>query len=97
MVGSLVEFLIYIAIIGVILWAIVTYIPMPPPFKAVIIVVGAIIALLLLLKAVGSADLLSRHAPCSTVESFSLPENYCHGQPTAAASKRPEPAWTGAA
>jgi hypothetical protein len=83
MVGSLLEFLIYIAIIGVILWAIVTYVPMPQPFKAVIIVIGAIIALLLLLKAVQGSGLLSRHVPCSTIESISLPEYHCHGQSTA--------------
>jgi hypothetical protein len=37
---TLLSLLLTIAIFGFILWLIVTYIPMPPPFKQIIIVVA---------------------------------------------------------
>ena len=52
MVTSLLTLLIYIAIVGLIIWAITALIPMPQPLKTIIYVIGALIALVLLLKVV---------------------------------------------
>lgn len=49
--GHLLVVLIVIAAIGVIAWLIITYIPMPPIFRGVIIVVAAIAAIFYALSA----------------------------------------------
>jgi len=47
---ALLTVLIGLAIVGLIVWLIVTYIPMPPPFKIVIYAVAAIALILWLLR-----------------------------------------------
>ena len=47
---ALLTVLLGLAIVGLIVWLIVTYIPMPPPFKIVIYAVAAIALVLWLLK-----------------------------------------------
>lgn len=49
----MISLLIYIAILGLIAWAIVYFIPMPPKFATAIYVLAGIIALLLVLQAFG--------------------------------------------
>lgn len=49
----MIALIIYIAIIGLIVWAITTLIPMPPPFKTIIFVIAGIFCLLILLRVLG--------------------------------------------
>lgn len=48
--SALVSVLLVLAVIGLVVYLIVTYIPMPPPFKIVIYAVAAIALILWLLK-----------------------------------------------
>jgi hypothetical protein len=50
---SLIGLVLTLAIVGFILWLIVTYIPMPAPFKQIILVVVIIVVLLWLLSQFG--------------------------------------------
>lgn len=50
---SLISLLILLVVIGVVLWAIITYIPMPQAIKSIILVVGIIVALYYVLSAFG--------------------------------------------
>ena len=56
----LITFLVLIAVVGLIVGLIVTYIPMPPPFKNIIIVVSLIAVILACLHAFGLLDGLMR-------------------------------------
>lgn len=46
-----------LALTGLIVWAIVTYIPMPPVFKNAILIIAAICIILYLVSAFGIADI----------------------------------------
>lgn len=50
MISSLLTLIVYIAILGLVIWGITTFIPMPPAFKTLIYVIVAIVALLILLQ-----------------------------------------------
>lgn len=50
---SLIAFLIFVAVLGLIVWVITTYIPMPAPFPAIIIVIAVIVILIMLLQVLG--------------------------------------------
>lgn len=50
---SLITLVLVLAIVGFLLWLIVTYIPMPEPFKKVIVVVVVIVLVLYLLQLFG--------------------------------------------
>lgn len=52
----MIELLIGIVVIGVIVWALTTYIPMAQPFRGIVMVVGVLLCLLLLLRAFGGVD-----------------------------------------
>lgn len=52
-VTALVGTLVVIALIGVLAWALTTYIPMPPPIKGVIVVVCVLAAIFVALGAFG--------------------------------------------
>lgn len=54
---GLLSLVIALALIGFVLWLVVTYVPMPEPFKRVILVVVVLVLLLYLLRIVlgGSA------------------------------------------
>lgn len=47
---GIVMLFVYIAIIGVIAYAITTFVPMPQPFKTLIYILGGLFCLVLLLK-----------------------------------------------
>lgn len=49
--------LLIIAIIGLIAWAITTVVPMPQPFKTLIIVVALLLCLFVVYKAFGGGSL----------------------------------------
>lgn len=49
----MISLIVTVAIVGLIVWAIVTYIPMPPGFKNAIIVIAVICVLLFVLQAFG--------------------------------------------
>jgi hypothetical protein len=47
--SALLTILLGLAVVGLIVWIIVTYIPMPPVFKTVIIAIAAIVLIIWLL------------------------------------------------
>lgn len=49
--------LLTLAVVGFLTYLVVTYIPMPPPFKTVIIVIMVIVLVLYVLRVFGVADL----------------------------------------
>jgi hypothetical protein len=49
----MIELLLFMAVIGLVAWALVTYVPMPAPVKTVIVVAAALICVLLLVRALG--------------------------------------------
>jgi hypothetical protein len=53
----MITLLLMIAAVGFIAWIITAYIPMPEPFKIVIIVVAAIFVVLIVMRAFGIADI----------------------------------------
>lgn len=50
---SIVMLLVMLAFIGVVAWALVTYVPMPAPVKTVIIIVAVVACVLYALSAMG--------------------------------------------
>lgn len=54
---GLIGLILTIAVVGFLVWAIVTYIPMPELFSKVIIVVTVIVLVLYVLRAFGVADI----------------------------------------
>ena len=52
----MISLLIFIAIIGLLVWALVTYVPMPQGFKTCITIVGILFVVLLILSAFGLLD-----------------------------------------
>lgn len=59
MIESLVVALILIAIVSLVIWGIASIVPMPAPVKTIVYVIGGIICLLILLRALtGSTSLL---------------------------------------
>jgi hypothetical protein len=64
MIGELISLLIYLLIVGIILWLalyVIQTIPLPPPFaqvaRVIIIVIGCLVVILLLLQLLGGAGL----------------------------------------
>ena len=55
---SIISLLVILIVIGIILWAITTYLPMPRAIKNIILIVGIAIALLYVLSAFGLIDSL---------------------------------------
>ncbi len=55
---SLISLLVLIAVIGLIVWLLTTYVPMPAPFKTAIIVIAIVVVLLFVLGAFGLLDSL---------------------------------------
>jgi hypothetical protein len=53
----MITLIITLAVIGFIVWALITYIPMPPLFKNAIIVISLIMILLYLLRVFGFQDI----------------------------------------
>jgi hypothetical protein len=49
----MIEAIVYIALVGVIVYLIVTYLPMPQVFKTIIIVVAALVVILWLIQMLG--------------------------------------------
>lgn len=53
----MISLVIYLAILGFLVWLLITYVPMPQPIKTAIIVVVVVMIILYLLRALGFADL----------------------------------------
>ncbi len=51
--GGIIGAILTIAILGLIVWLVVTYIPMPPVFKTVIMIIAAIFVIIVLLNMLG--------------------------------------------
>lgn len=54
----LVTLLVLIAVIGVAVWLLTTYVPMPQPFKTAILVIAIVVVFLMVLNAFGLLDSL---------------------------------------
>jgi hypothetical protein len=54
------EVLVALVVIGFLLWLVLTYIPMPDPFKKVIIAVAVLFLVLLVLRMFGFVDVPMR-------------------------------------
>jgi hypothetical protein len=52
----MISLIIWIAILGLIVYAVTTFIPMAPPFKNLIYIIAGICCLLILLNAFGLGD-----------------------------------------
>ena len=50
---SLIALIVTLAVVGLIVWLVVTYIPMPEPFKTVIVAVAVLVLLLWVLQQLG--------------------------------------------
>jgi len=50
---SLVTLLIYLVVLGLVWWLIITYVPFPPPGKVIVNVIFVVLLILLLLSLVG--------------------------------------------
>lgn len=50
---SLLTFLVVAAIIGLVVWLLVTYIPMPQPIRTLIVVVAVLVLVLYLIQGIG--------------------------------------------
>lgn len=50
---GIIEFVIIACILGLIAWAVTTYLPLPSPVKTIIIVAVVIVLILLLMQALG--------------------------------------------
>jgi len=53
----MITLILTLALVGFIVWLIITYIPMPDPFKKVIIVIVVIILILYVLNVLGIGDI----------------------------------------
>lgn len=53
----LIELILTLALVGFILWLVLTYIPMPAPFKNVLVVVVVILLIYYLLRVFGIGDI----------------------------------------
>lgn len=53
----MITLILTLALVGFVVWAITTYIPMPPLFKTVIIVIVAVLLLLYVMRVLGIADI----------------------------------------
>jgi hypothetical protein len=54
---SILVIILMLALIGVVLWAVLRFVPMPSPWPQVIIAVAAILVLLWLLRGIGGVAL----------------------------------------
>ena len=50
---SLIAIIVGLALVGLVLWLVTTYIPMPEPYKRVIIIVAIVIVVLWLIQMLG--------------------------------------------
>jgi hypothetical protein len=61
----LLTLVVWIAVVGLVVWLVTTYIPMPEPFRKVIIVVAVVVLILWLVNAVvpltGGGPWIGRH------------------------------------
>lgn len=56
---SLITIFLVLVVVGVVLWAVTTYIPMAPPIKAIIIGLAVLVVVIWLLQAFGLLDSLN--------------------------------------
>jgi hypothetical protein len=53
----MITLILAIALVGFLVWALTTYVPMPQPFKVAIIAIAVIVLILYVIRALGIADL----------------------------------------
>lgn len=57
----MITLILWIAIIGLLVYAVTTFIPMPAPFKNLIYIVGGLICVVILLNALGISGMSLPH------------------------------------
>lgn len=50
---GLIEFILLVVVIGLIVWVVNTYLPIPEPLKTIILVVAVVVVLVVLIRALG--------------------------------------------
>lgn len=58
---GLISFIILVAVVGLIVYLLTTFIPMPPAFKTVIYVIAIIVLIVFLMQAIGFTDVMIPH------------------------------------
>ena len=53
----MITLILFVALIGFLVWALTTYVPMPQPFKVGIIAIAVIVLILYVLRAFGFHDI----------------------------------------
>jgi hypothetical protein len=53
----MISLILTLALIGVVVWAITTYIPMPPVFKTAITIIAVVFVILYLMRVLGIGDI----------------------------------------
>ncbi len=53
----MITLLLVVALVGFLVWALVTYIPMPEPFKKGLVVLAVVLLVLYILRVFGIADI----------------------------------------
>jgi len=54
---GLIELVLTIAVVGFIVWLVITYIPMPQPIRMAIIVLVVVVVIFIILRAFGIGDI----------------------------------------
>ena len=57
----MIQLILTIALLGLVVWLVTTYIPMPAPFKTIIYVIAVVILLLYLIQVFGFVDMPIPH------------------------------------
>lgn len=53
---DLVSFILLCVVVGLLVWAVNSYLPIPPPIKTIILVAAVIVLIVILLRALGVLD-----------------------------------------
>ena len=57
---TILSFVVWLAVVGLIVWVLVTYVPMPAPIRRAIVAIAVVLMILWALDAVGALAWLNR-------------------------------------
>lgn len=60
----MISLILTIAILGLLVWAIITYVPMPQPFQGIIVIIAVLVVVAMLLGGGGVGFGAPFHFPC---------------------------------
>jgi len=60
---SLIALILGLALVGLVLWLVVTYVPMPAPYKQALVIIIVILVVLWLIRVVGGFDIAIPRTP----------------------------------